>query len=60
MISEFVYRSVRDIFILECEMIVIVFTFSGVSISIAVQRGNAASILGTVKAGKDLDEIYYL
>ena len=30
------------------------------SISIAVQRGNAASILGTVKVGKDLDEIYYL
>ena len=30
------------------------------SISIAVQRGNAASILGTVKPGKKLDEIYYL
>ena len=30
------------------------------SISMAVQRGNAASILGTVKPGKKLDEIYYL
>ena len=30
------------------------------AISMAVQRGNAASILGTVKAGKDLEEIYYL
>lgn len=30
------------------------------SISMAVQRGNAASILGTVKNGKTLDEIYYL
>ena len=30
------------------------------SFSIAVQRGNAASILGTVKPGKKLDEIYYL
>ena len=30
------------------------------SISMAVVRGNAASILGTVKPGKQLDEIYYL
>ena len=30
------------------------------SISMAVQRGNAASVLGTVKAGKKLDEIFYL
>ena len=30
------------------------------SISIAVQRGNAASILGTLKPGKKLDEVYYL
>ena len=30
------------------------------SISMAIQHGNAASILGTVKPGKKLDEIYYL
>ena len=30
------------------------------SISMAIQRGNAASILGTVKPGKKLDKIYYL
>ena len=30
------------------------------SISMAIQRGNACSILGTVKPGKKLDEIYYL
>ena len=30
------------------------------SISMAVQRGNAASILGTVRPGEKLDEIYYL
>ena len=30
------------------------------SISMAVQRGNAASILGTIKNGEKLDEIYYL
>ena len=30
------------------------------SISMAVQRGNAASILGTIKPGKKLDEIFYL
>ena len=30
------------------------------SISMAIQRGNAASIFGTVKPGKKLDEIYYL
>ena len=30
------------------------------SISMAVQRGNAASILGTAKTGEQLDEIYYL
>ena len=30
------------------------------SISMAIQRGNAASILGTVKPNKKLDEIYYL
>ena len=30
------------------------------SISMAVQRGNAASILGTVKSEKQLDEIFYL
>ena len=30
------------------------------SISVAIQRGNAASILGTVKTGKKLDEIFYL
>ena len=29
------------------------------SISMAVQHENAASILGTVKPGKKLDEIYY-
>ena len=30
------------------------------SISMAIQRGNAASILGTIKPGKKLDEIYYI
>ena len=30
------------------------------SISIALQRGNAASIAGTVPNTKKLDEIYYL
>ena len=30
------------------------------SISLAVQRGNAASILGTARPGEKLDEIYYL
>ena len=30
------------------------------SISMAIQRGNAASILGTVKPGDKLDEIFYL
>ena len=30
------------------------------SISVAIQRGNAASVLGTVKPGKKLDEIFYL
>ena len=30
------------------------------SISMAVQRGNAASILGTVRSGEKLDEIFYL
>ena len=30
------------------------------SISMAVQRGNAASILGTVKSSEKLDEIFYL
>ena len=30
------------------------------SISMAVQRGNAPSILGTVKTGEQLEEIYYL
>ena len=30
------------------------------SISVAVQHGNAASILGSVKSGKKLDEIFYL
>ena len=30
------------------------------SISMAIQRGNAASILGTVKSGDKLDEIFYL
>jgi hypothetical protein len=29
-------------------------------ISIALQRGNTASILGTLPAGKELDEVYYL
>ena len=30
------------------------------SISIAVQRGNAASIAGTVPSSRQLDELYYL
>ena len=30
------------------------------SISMAIQRGNAASVLGTAKTGKKLDEIFYL
>ena len=30
------------------------------SISMAVACGNAASILGTVRTGKQLDEVYYL
>ena len=30
------------------------------SISMAVQRGNASSVMGTVLKGKDLEEIYYL
>ena len=30
------------------------------SISMAVQRGNAVSILGTAKPGQKLDEIFYL
>ena len=30
------------------------------SISMAIQRGNAASILGTIKSGEKLDEIFYL
>ena len=30
------------------------------SISMAVQRGNAASVLGTARPGEKLDEIYYL
>ena len=30
------------------------------SISVAIQRGNAASVLGTAKPGKKLDEIFYL
>ena len=30
------------------------------NISMAIQRGNAASILGTVKSGKKLDDIYYM
>ena len=30
------------------------------SLSMAVQRGNAASILGTLKSGEKLDEIFYL
>ena len=30
------------------------------SISLAVQRGNAASVLGTARPGDQLDEIYYL
>ena len=30
------------------------------SISMAVQRGNAASILGTIKNGEKLDKFYYL
>ena len=29
-------------------------------ISVAIQRGNAASILGTAKPGQKLDEIFYL
>ena len=28
--------------------------------SSAVQRGNAASVLGTARPGENLDEIYYL
>ena len=30
------------------------------AISLAVQRGNAASVLGTARTGENLDEIYYL
>ena len=30
------------------------------SISVAVQRGNAASVLGTVERSRDLEEVYYL
>ena len=30
------------------------------SILVAVKRGNAASVLGTAKLGKKLDEIFYL
>ena len=30
------------------------------SISLAVQQGNTASVLGTARPGKNLDEIYYL
>ena len=30
------------------------------SLSMSIQRGNASSILGTVKPGKKLNEIYYL
>ena len=30
------------------------------SISLAVQRGNATSVLGTARTGEKLDEIYYL
>ena len=30
------------------------------SIGIAIQRGNAASIAGTVPSAKQLDELYYL
>ena len=30
------------------------------SVSMAVQRGNAASVLGTLKSGEKLDEIFYL
>ena len=30
------------------------------SISMSIQRGNAASVLGTAKLGKKLDEIFYL
>ena len=30
------------------------------AISIAIQRGNAASVLGTVLPSKNLDEVYYL
>ena len=30
------------------------------AISLAVQRGNAASVLGTARIGENLDEIYHL
>ena len=30
------------------------------SISIAIQRGNAASVAGTVPSAKKLDEVYYI
>ena len=30
------------------------------AISLAVQRGNAASVLDTARIGENLDEIYYL
>ena len=30
------------------------------SISMAIQRGNATSILGTVKSGEKIDEVFYL
>ena len=30
------------------------------NISMSIQRGNAASVLGTAKLGKKLDEIFYL
>ena len=30
------------------------------SISMAIQRGNAASVLGTTRTGEKLEEVYYL
>ena len=43
---------------LTCEKRSTFFLFQ--SISMAIQRGNTASILGTVKSEKKLDEIFYL
>ena len=41
-----------------CSSLVNLYLFQ--RISVAIQRGNAASILGTAKTGQKLDEIFYL